>query len=134
MPLRLEATAGACSDAIEVQTTATDSSANSHSFTLPVTVFPPLAPSIELSGGRLIAHVSGGDGVPLYLTWTVGPERFARQSIVAPASGSVTLSVVDGTGTIATVTADVVNGALDNVQTSQYEQPSLAAGPATNGC
>ena len=112
-----------------VDTKTTDSNGNSDSFSLPVTVFPPLRPSIALKGGRLVAHVEGGDGVPLYIGWTVGSEHYWGRSAPASASGPISLRVVDGTGTIATVSGTLTKGALSLAGTSQYEQPSLAAGP-----
>jgi len=118
----------------QVNTTATDSNGNSDSFTLPVTVYPPLTPSIVLRNGRLVAQISGGDGVPLYLAWTVGSRQYWGPSIPAPTSGTVTLRVVDGTGTVATTTATVSSGSLTAGPVSQSSNPQIATGPQTNTC
>jgi hypothetical protein len=70
---------------------------------LPVTVHPALQVAVGLSGGVAVAHVSGGDGHALYERWTLpgGSVAFGPRAAV-PGPGTITLTVVDGTGTMST--------------------------------
>lgn len=69
-----------------------------------VTVHPPLQASIEPDGTSWRAHVEGGDGDALSYEWTYADGTKAYGP-TAPATGAVTLRVVDGTTTVATATS-----------------------------
>ena len=69
--------------------------------TVTVTVFPALRATVVRVGGRDTARVTGGDGHVLIERWTFPDGRVAYGPSV-PARGPVTLTVVDGTGTVAT--------------------------------
>jgi hypothetical protein len=73
-------------------------------WSLVVTVFPPLEPSIAADGGELAAQVAGGDGSALAYRWDFadGTTRYGQR--VADAGGAVTLTVTDGTTSTATAT------------------------------
>jgi hypothetical protein len=86
----------------DVTATATDSKGQTDTFTLPVTVNPPLKLALALRGARLVATPSGGDGHYLALGW-----RTRRAS-----SGTYTDSVLDGTGTLTTIQATLAGGQL----------------------
>jgi hypothetical protein len=115
----------------EVQATATDSSGHSHTFTLPIHVFAPLRPWIQLVRGQLTARVSGGDGRLLYAQWVTRSGRHWGASAPLPAGGPVTLRIVDGTGTTADAAAEVVNGRLTQLHGVPLASAPFADGPAS---
>jgi len=115
----------------EVTATATDSDGNSASFTLPIAVYPALRPWIALVGRRLVARITGGDGTTLSQHWVVGSGSYWSQSIPAPTNGSITLTVVDGTGTVAVAEADMQSGALTGVHDVSSSGTPFAAGPTS---
>jgi hypothetical protein len=115
-----------------VNTTATDSDGHSDSFTLPVQVYPALQAGIRLVHGRLVSELSGGDGIPLYVRWTVGSGTYWTRSIPEPKNGVVTLRLVDGTGTEAAAQAKIVAGKLTAMQDTPVGAAPFAAGPAAS--
>jgi hypothetical protein len=83
---------------------ATDGNGQSYDYKFDVTVFPALHPSITSDGTTYTAHVEGGDGHVLDYQWSYADGSKASGP-TAPASGPVTLRVVDGTTAVATATA-----------------------------
>ena len=114
-----------------VRATATDSSGQRHTFTLPVHVFAPLRPWIQLVRGRLIARMSGGDGRLLYAEWATPTGLHWGPTAPVPATGRVTLRVVDGTGTSARATARIVYGRLADVHAMTTTRAPFAGGPVS---
>ncbi|HVA59809.1 MAG TPA: PKD domain-containing protein [Mycobacteriales bacterium] len=91
-----------------VTATATDSRGQQDSETLPVTVYPAVQPSITSNGDTLTARVTGGSGRVLFYQWTMPDGTSAwGPTVQAPSSGTVTLTVVDGTGDVATITTTI---------------------------
>jgi PKD domain len=110
---------------------ATDSSGNSDSFALPVTVNPPLRVTIIRDGGQLEAAFGGGDGNALVTDWTAGGRTWFSPSIPLPGSGVVRLTVVDGTGTTAVAQGTVRGGRLHGVHQLAASGSPFAAGQST---
>jgi len=91
--------------AVSVSARSSDGSAGA--MTLPVTVYPALRVKIVPAGpGELAARVSGGTGATLFVRWSLPDGRAAYGPRTArPAShGRLGVTVVDGTGTMATAT------------------------------
>lgn len=120
--------------AYTIETTATDSNGNTDTFSLPVTVYPPLRPTVDLARGRLLARVSGGDGVALYVEWRIGKRSMWGPATPAPAAGPVTLTVVDGTGTVAVVEAAVRHGEVGDIRDRTAAQAPFAGPAAGPSC
>jgi hypothetical protein len=90
----------------ELTVSASDSSGQSDSMTLPVHVYPTLQVRIVRHGRRATAVVSGGDGSVLSYRWTLPNGRVAyTRSVTAPARGKLRVTVSDAAGGIASAPA-----------------------------
>ncbi|MHB8512066.1 MAG: PKD domain-containing protein [Actinomycetota bacterium] len=70
--------------------------------TLPITVNPTLHATISIASNRAVAEMQGGDGHQLFDVWTLPDGSHAYgASVPAPQSGTLTLTVIDGTGSSA---------------------------------
>ena len=73
--------------------------------TLPIRVYPALAARIARHGNEAAAVMVGGDGHNLFDRWLLPDGSAAYGPVVTlPPSGTVRLTMVDGTGTEATAT------------------------------
>ena len=78
---------------------ASDQSGQSDSMSLPIHVYPELEVAIVRHGGHASARVTGGDGVPLAYTWSLGGRRTAYSSSVsAPPRTRLEVTVSDAAG------------------------------------
>lgn len=112
----------------QVRVAATTAGGQSDAMTLPVTVHPALAVRILQRGRTLDAQVSGGTGQALYAHWTgAGSDAYGTQIALPAGSGSVTVTVTDGTGTLAAARGRLTRGRL------VASEPVAVAGQATGG-
>ncbi|HET9015532.1 MAG TPA: PKD domain-containing protein, partial [Thermomicrobiaceae bacterium] len=122
----------------EVTVTATDSKGQSDTFTLPVTVHPPLTVRLSTRQGRLVASPAGGDGHYLLTQWTLpNGDQASGDSVPVPSGdGTLTVATTDGTGTTTTVTATVTGGAITSTttQTESAAGTEIADGKPSNSC
>jgi hypothetical protein len=120
-----------------VTATATDSKGQSDTFSLPVVINPPLVLSVVERHRRLYLRASGGDGRYLYTQWLGGDGvRSWSESTLAPQRGTVTVSVLDGTGTQAIERLVLVGGRVRSERGGYADAAGteLADGPASNSC
>ncbi len=122
----------------QVSVSATDSGGRTDGMALPVTVYPPLSVRIVQRAGALQAVVSGGSGQALYVHWSGAlGDRYGDRAPAGSASGQVTVTVVDGTGTVAAAQTSLVSGRAGSSQPLSVSAPDqgglLGAAPAGAG-
>jgi hypothetical protein len=87
----------------QVRVEATDSSGQQAGMTLPVVVYPELTVAVVSRARTEVAEIHGGDGRYVVVKWTLpGGRELYGERIPAPTGpGVVTVTVTDGTGTMA---------------------------------
>jgi hypothetical protein len=78
-----------------------DAAGQSSTVTLPVTVNPALRVRVTHSHGRDVAHVTGGDGRVVILSWRLANGTVVNATSIARIRDPVSVTAVDGTGTVA---------------------------------